>query len=477
MNSEILSNKRKSESYNKQIIKFEKNIHIRWTNYKCHGSLINLNKLLERNNLYIITYEDKEYFGEICLDNFQRTGKGIILYHNKRVYEGNWIDGKRSGEGFEIFENGNKYEGQYREGKAHGQGIYYWKSGEVYDGEWNHGLKEGNGAWKGNLGETYIGEWKKSKPHGFGAYKWKNGDKYEGEFVKGLKDGQGTEFFKNGDIYTGQFINGKHHGNGEYLLNDGSKYIGHFINGCKSGFGIWVKNYSKNSNKYEGMFLNDKKNGFGIFVWESGNIYTGFYKKDERDGLGEMIWNDGSRYIGQWKKGIQNGFGTMKFGSKEGIIKTGIFENNVFIRDASQEEIPLEMKDPNFFIMMLAPPQFKIQSSNIGFSKQNSEMTIYPKSILKSIKRKKQSMFEKTNKSILNVKITNNIYNNIGDNNSSRNTFYDTEKDYNCYPSQSKLGSVRYSSNQPSTKNEYSGILHYSREILNNIEKNLKIRI
>ena len=46
-------------------------------------------------------YKDAIYKGE--LRERKRDGKGVIVYHNGRVYEGEWVADKRQGRGFERF--------------------------------------------------------------------------------------------------------------------------------------------------------------------------------------------------------------------------------------------------------------------------------------------------------------------------------------------------------------------------------------
>ena len=41
-----------------------------------------------------------------------------------------------------------------------------------------------------------------------------------------------------------------------------------------------------------------------------------------------MEWTDGSSYAGEWYCGIQHGIGKMTF--PNGIIREGVFENNIF---------------------------------------------------------------------------------------------------------------------------------------------------
>jgi len=49
-----------------------------------------------------------------------------------------------------------------------------------------------------------------------------------------------------------------------------------------------------------------------------------------------MEWTDGSLYRGEWVNGVQHGKGEMRFA--DGTVKSGLFENNVFIDEIIQEE-------------------------------------------------------------------------------------------------------------------------------------------
>ena len=105
-------------------------------------------------------YKDSLYRGEIDPETAKRSGRGVITYNSKRIYEGEWVADKRHGNGFERFANGNEYFGQYKEGKVHGQGKYRWNNGMEYEGQFRQGMKHGYGVWKGLQNEEYVGEWK-----------------------------------------------------------------------------------------------------------------------------------------------------------------------------------------------------------------------------------------------------------------------------------------------------------------------------
>jgi hypothetical protein len=50
-----------------------------------------------------------------------------------------------------------------------------------------------------------------------------------------------------------------------------------------------------------------------------------------------MMWVDGSLYEGEWSNGTQHGYGIMVLPS--GDKKEGFFENGVFKREGSKDEI------------------------------------------------------------------------------------------------------------------------------------------
>lgn len=65
-----------------------------------------------------------------------------------------------------------------------------------------------------------------------------------------------------------------------------------------------------------------------------------------------MRWTDGSTYTGEWVHGVQHGQGEMAYA--DGTVKKGVFENNVFIEEITEEEyedgssIMIDSNDPKF---------------------------------------------------------------------------------------------------------------------------------
>ena len=63
-----------------------------------------------------------------------KTWKGIILYFNGRLFEGQWGNDYKHGEGYEKFHTDAIYEGTFVNGKPQGIGRYAWPNGQVYEG-------------------------------------------------------------------------------------------------------------------------------------------------------------------------------------------------------------------------------------------------------------------------------------------------------------------------------------------------------
>ena len=69
----------------------------------------------ESEHFAIKQYRDSIYKGEIQEKHIPETnktkklrhGKGVIIYANGRIFEGDWVDDQRCGHGSEYFSNGN----------------------------------------------------------------------------------------------------------------------------------------------------------------------------------------------------------------------------------------------------------------------------------------------------------------------------------------------------------------------------------
>ena len=66
--------------------------------------------LIENSQLFgIKRFKDAIFRGEIDPVSNIRHGKGVNIYENGRIFEGDWFNDKRHGRGFEKFPNGNVY--------------------------------------------------------------------------------------------------------------------------------------------------------------------------------------------------------------------------------------------------------------------------------------------------------------------------------------------------------------------------------
>ena len=72
-----------------------------------------------------------------------------------------------------------------------------------------------------------------------------------------------------------------------------------------------------------------KKNGQGELFYSNGNCFVGRFKANLFDGYGRFEYINGSFYEGNFFKGKRHGKGIFK--NQEGIVKDGLWENNIFI--------------------------------------------------------------------------------------------------------------------------------------------------
>lgn len=82
------------------------------------------------------------------------------------------------------FHNKDVYNGEYMNGRQNGEGKFTNKYGEIFTGQWFDGKFTGKGTWT----NPRLGE-------------------YEGDFVDGMRHGQGKITKTNGDYFIGTFEN------------------------------------------------------------------------------------------------------------------------------------------------------------------------------------------------------------------------------------------------------------------------------
>lgn len=72
-------------------------------------------------------------------------GKGLFMWHDDRLYLGDWQDNMMHGEGTYRWGDGRMFIGQYVDDRKSGMGIYLWADMRAYHGEWLQGKQHGEG--------------------------------------------------------------------------------------------------------------------------------------------------------------------------------------------------------------------------------------------------------------------------------------------------------------------------------------------
>ena len=94
------------------------------------------------------------------------------------------------------------------DGEMTGKGIKIWEDGRVYEGEWKDGEMCGKGHWiNKRTNEIYEGSFLDNKRHGFGTLQ-KGNESYKGYFQCHKYHGKGTLLRTNQFIISGVFENG-----------------------------------------------------------------------------------------------------------------------------------------------------------------------------------------------------------------------------------------------------------------------------
>lgn len=203
-----------------------------------------------RVKINYVVYEGEMHDG-------MRDGRGICLYNNNTLYEGQWKKNKEHGIG-KLMTADRKYviyEGSWEKGKMHGQGAY------------NYYLDSGNGPPKEN--GKYVGQFRQNLRNGHGVYTLPNGSVFDGEFRDNIQNGYGIFRWPDGSIYEGPWRDGKRHG-------------AHGILVASDGF------------RYEGSWVNNSMEGRGVAVYPKGQVYDGTWVAGKREGRGTIRFTNGA---------------------------------------------------------------------------------------------------------------------------------------------------------------------------------------
>ncbi len=91
-----------------------------------------------------------------------------------------WKSSVGDRKGLRVYRNGDVYEGEHLYGHRHGKGFYSYAEGETYEGDWKDGMTHGVGKICFADGSVYFGQIKFDVFDGRGRMEFANGDKYEG---------------------------------------------------------------------------------------------------------------------------------------------------------------------------------------------------------------------------------------------------------------------------------------------------------
>lgn len=205
------------------------------------------------------------YEGEM-LDT-KRHGRGICLFSNGLLYEGEWKLDKEQGQGSLMSADRKRimYRGEWLAGKMHGKGEYWYydtrkKLVSQYKGEFRENVRHGEGTYELPGGASYTGQWRDNQMNGHGLFTWPDSSTYEGEFKNSKRHGQGLLRVSDGFIYEGSWSHNYMDGRGSATYPDGQYYVGSFVKGRREGRGTL---HFTNGASYEGRFRDDGIDGQG----------------------------------------------------------------------------------------------------------------------------------------------------------------------------------------------------------------------
>lgn len=310
--------------------------------------------------LYDIESDIPVYVGHFLNGSFHR--KGIAYVNGKKMYNGEWRNGKRHGYGKSYNEkNELLFEGIWRKdfpysGKIYSDnkkviydGLFHNYEGffllhqdfleeKIYKGFWKNGKKDGFGTLTKYGQMVFEGNWKNGKMHGRGKI-YDDGDLlYDGELKENQKDGVGNLFnFKGELIYEGEWKNDQRNGYGRVDVC-GSIYRGQWKDDQKDGYGILLS-YSHDSDNvdkvYSGMWKNNEWYGEGVVFWENGIIsHEGCFDKNLKV-FGREYYDTGHlKYEGEYENDVFHGSGRLFYMNQtlcfEGQFCNGHFYSGTF---------------------------------------------------------------------------------------------------------------------------------------------------
>ena len=203
---------------------------------------------------YSVTVKSVVYEGE--MHDGVREGRGLCLYNNNLMYEGEWKRNKEHGKGILMSPDRKRiiYEGDWEKGRMQGKGSYYYydalnneKETSKYIGDFKENLRHGLGVYTLPDGSIYDGEWRENNPNGWGLFRWPDGSEYQGPWKDGKRNGT----------------------NGILIAADGFRYEGAWANNAMEGIGVATY---PNGQVYEGKFVGGRREGRGTIRFTNGAV-------------------------------------------------------------------------------------------------------------------------------------------------------------------------------------------------------------
>ena len=159
------------------------------------------------------------YEGEMV--DSRRHGRGICLYSNDMVYQGEWKRNKEHGQG-QLWTADRKrmiYQGEFERGRMQGVGSYYHAQAEN-----SHILNSGNNVTVPSTTNTATANTNATTTDTLGS-------RYEGDFKENMRNGFGKYILPNNSVYTGMWREGMMNGRGVFIWPDHSSYEGEWKDG------------------------------------------------------------------------------------------------------------------------------------------------------------------------------------------------------------------------------------------------------
>lgn len=209
-----------------------------------HKLMVCVGKITQEPNRVVISdtgalvvsdLDDFSFFGPVDGRGQRHGGKGICVYADGVVFEGEFSKNKRQGHGTVFFPNGERYVGEFHQDKIEQQGAWFYLSGDRYEGEFRKGVRTGFGTMYFADGNIYEGEWANDKPDGHGHAKYTDGLEYSGEFKAGSREGKGVLSNGQGGFYDGDWRDNDKHGEGVVHFPDEVRFNGKWMDGVRHG--------------------------------------------------------------------------------------------------------------------------------------------------------------------------------------------------------------------------------------------------